>query len=190
MDILVPNQLPYPLWSEESATNAGLRSTHNAALEQQGLMLFMENSSLEALDAFAQALSVRPNSTAIREWIALCYLKLRHYHKALAEFEQVVNLERNSATAYNNRGLCYYLLGDREKALEDLNRSISLNPEYENAHANRARVYCALGRYAEAQSDCERLLLLNAENREALRIQREIPGDRQGREEAEPAPGG
>jgi len=190
MDILVPNQLPYPLWSEECATSADLRSTHCAALQQQGVMLFLEDCTLEALDTFAQALSVSPNSAALREWRGLCYLKLGQYDKALAEFDQVVILETNSANAYYNRAVCYYLLGDRMEALEDLNRSITLNPKSENAYANRARVYCALGRYGEAQSDCDSLLLLNPDCPEALRLRLELLDDELCWEEDGSAPGG
>jgi len=174
MKLAVPSHLPYPLWKRGNPTGHQFQSLHGSALARLGQTLTGEGCHAEAIEAFSQALSLKPNSRSIREWRAACYLQLGDYEKALADMEDVVTIDPSYASGYNNRGLCFLLKGRIGKALEDLSKAIELDPKHVRAYANKAVIYCALGRYYQAERACKAGLMLDAADEELLCVQRKI----------------
>lgn len=94
----------------------------------------------DAIDAYTQALYLRPafHQAALNR--GRLYFRSRQYEDALADFNLAIEIWPEFALAYYYRGLTYRYLRQYDLAIADLDRCIELNPGYGSAYLERARL--------------------------------------------------
>ena len=108
-----------------------------------------------------------PDYVALRNDVALTYMKLGQPLEALAHFRAVTRLEPESATAWFNEASALELSGNRADALRDYERAIALNPSYGMAYVNMGSLLLADGRLDAARSSYEHAVRADANNPDA-----------------------
>ena len=92
----------------------------------QGIKHSQAGSYDQALQAFDQALKLKPNDPAIITYKATVYYARGNKPQALQLCEQVIKLNPNFARAYNQRGMIYQSQEKYREALADLQKAKSL----------------------------------------------------------------
>lgn len=59
--------------------------------------------------------------------LALCYLKVEHYHYAIKYASQVLDKDDENQKALYRRGKAYMMIGEMNKAKNDFNRALELS---------------------------------------------------------------
>ena len=80
----------------------------------------------QALQAFDQALKLKPNDPAIISYKATVYYARGNYTQALQMCEQALKLNPNFGRAYYQRGMIYEKQGKYDQAVADLQKAKSL----------------------------------------------------------------
>ena len=128
---------------------------------ERGEALYYLGRYEDALGAYEEALSTRPEySEALRGKGGSLFV-LGRYEQAFAEFDHAVELDPENAILIARRGETLQALGRYEEALTDFDRAVELEPENAFAVVNRAETYRALGRYEEALADFDHAIELN-----------------------------
>jgi len=104
----------------------------------------------EALQAYKQAIRLKPDLAVVHNNLGNAYDKLGLYQEALQAFKQAIRLEPDYAKAHNNLGVAYYKLGLYQEALQAYKQAIRLKPDYAEAHYNLGVTYGELGLHQEA----------------------------------------
>lgn len=144
------------------------------ALQQAGVMAFVQGDLGQAIDRIEEAVSIRRENNS-RQAMAnslLCLgLALRHkaeFVRAAECTEECLQIYRdandhnNTANALNNLGLLYHQLDDFARAAECLEESLSLYRQFAN-RVKMATPMTNLANIAYAQGDLEKARLLHAE---------------------------
>jgi tetratricopeptide (TPR) repeat protein/tRNA A-37 threonylcarbamoyl transferase component Bud32 len=105
----------------------------------------------QAIDAYRQALELRPNHYWSRLQRGRCYLSLGHLARAVEELSACVGLRPDSAWGYSARGLALALQKRYDEALHDLEQGVALGSR--PAQLNRGMVYLLQRQHAQALSD-------------------------------------
>jgi tetratricopeptide (TPR) repeat protein len=140
---------------------------------------------LAALDAWNQALALRPTSADILNGRAGVYETMEQYGNALADYTRALSHRPTDPDLWRNRGSVYFRiqrywaeqplpspdptssapplntyanLYHYEDALADYDRSLALRPDDPDTLSNRAAAYAGLGRIDEARADLEHSL--------------------------------
>lgn len=119
-----------------------------------------------AIDAYTQALALRPNDANALYNRGKAYLEryqlasgatgAQDLTLALDDLSRTIELKPEYAAAYNNRGIVYYVRngdGDMPSALSDLDRAVALDAEAVEYRYNRALGHIRLDNADEWQSD-------------------------------------
>lgn len=80
----------------------------------------------EALQAFDQALKLKPNDPALITFKGVVYYARGKNDQAMKLFEEAIKLNPNFGRAYYQRGMIYHNQEKYHKALEDLQKAKSL----------------------------------------------------------------
>ncbi len=96
----------------------------------------------QALQAFDQALKLKPNDPALITYKGIVYYAKGDNAKALQLFEEAIKLNPNFARAYYQRGMVYQSQEKYEEAVPDLVKAKSLgygvDPDFINMMKRRA----------------------------------------------------
>jgi len=96
------------------------------SLIDQGMQASQAGRYDQALQAFDQALKLKPNDPALITYKATVYYARGNKPQAMQLCEQVIKLNPNFARAYNQRGMIYQSQEKYREALADLQKAKSL----------------------------------------------------------------
>ena len=99
----------------------------------------------EEIQAYKQAIRLRPDYTVAFERLGSRYLKAKKYNEAVEIFRQLATLKPGDANAPNNMGEAYFELNKLNEAMESFRQSIRLKPDFGKAYYNLGRTLIALG---------------------------------------------
>jgi len=120
---------------------------YNAADAQYALGLVYRDWGKpdEEIQAYKQAIRLRPDYTVAFERLGSRYLKSKKYSEAVEVFRQLAALKPGDANAPNNMGEAYYELNKLNEAMESFRQSIRLKPDFGKAYYNLGRTLMAMG---------------------------------------------
>jgi tetratricopeptide (TPR) repeat protein len=99
----------------------------------------------EEIQAYKQAIRLRPDYTVAFERLGSRYLKSKKYNEAVEIFRQLAALKPGDANAPNNMGEAYFELNKLNEAMESFRQSIRLKPDFGKAYYNLGRTLMAMG---------------------------------------------
>ena len=99
----------------------------------------------EEIQAYKQAIKLRPDYTVAYERLGSRYLKSRKFSEALEVFRQLAALKPGDPYAPNNMGEAYVELNRLNEAVESFRLSIRLKPDYGKAYYNLGKTLLAMG---------------------------------------------
>jgi Tfp pilus assembly protein PilF len=99
----------------------------------------------EEIQAYKQAIRLRPDYTVAFERLGSRYLKSKKYNEAIEIFRQLAALKPGDANAPNNMGEAYFELNKLNEAMESFRQSIRLKPDFGKAYYNLGRTLMAMG---------------------------------------------
>jgi len=99
----------------------------------------------EEIQAYKQAIRLRPDYTVAYERLGSRYLKSKKYGEAVEVFRQLAALKPGDANAPNNMGEAYFELNKLNDAVESFRQSIRLKPDFGKAYYNLGRTLMAMG---------------------------------------------
>jgi len=141
----------YYLKQYKEAENAYRQSIkldpYNAAEAQYALGLVFRDWGKpdEEIQAYKQAIRLRPDYTVAYERLGSRYLKSKKYNEAIEIFRQLAALKPGDANAPNNMGEAYFELNKLNEAVESFRQSIRLKPDFGKAYYNLGRTLMAMG---------------------------------------------
>ncbi len=114
----------------------------------------------EALDAFAAAARLAPDSGEARCNVGVALQQLGRMAEALTAYDAAIRLQPANVTAHFNRGVVLRLTNRLEEAEAALGHAAALEPKMVEAHVNRGLICLMLGRHREALASFDRALAL------------------------------
>lgn len=144
------------------------------------------------LSIWADTVRVRPDNYRAHNDLALAYVAMGDWRRALRHYDTAIRLRADDADAYVNRGACYARMGRDAAALKDFNRAIELNApklarparpgrlarpgeslpanmrkKYASVFNNRGIIYKRMGMVDKALADYGRALALYPDDMDA-----------------------
>src|SRR5690349_23044639 len=99
----------------------------------------------EEIQAYKQAIKLRPDYTVAYERLGARYLRSKKFTEAVEIFRQLSALKPGDANAPNNMGEAYFELNKLNEAVESFRQSIRLKPDFGKAYYNLGRTLMAMG---------------------------------------------
>jgi tetratricopeptide (TPR) repeat protein len=99
----------------------------------------------EEIQAYKQAIRLRPDYTSAYERLGSRYLRSKKFTEAVEIFRQLSALKPGDAIAPNNMGEAYLELNRLNEALESFRQSIRLKPDFGKAYYNLGKCLLAMG---------------------------------------------
>jgi tetratricopeptide (TPR) repeat protein len=96
------------------------------SLIDQGMQTSQAGRYDQAIQAFDQALKLKPNDPALITYKATVYYAKGNNAQALQLCEQAIKLNPNFARAYNQRGMIYQSQEKYQPAIEDIQKAKNL----------------------------------------------------------------
>jgi tetratricopeptide (TPR) repeat protein len=110
-----------------------------------GLVYRDWNKPDDEIQAYKQAIRLRPDYTVAFERLGSRYLKSKKFNEAVEVFRQLSALKPGDAYAPNNMGEAYLELNKLNEALESFRQSIRLKPDYGKAYYNLGKTLLTMG---------------------------------------------
>jgi len=104
----------------------------------------------EAIEAFKQAIHIKPELVEAHNYLGIAYGALGRYQEAIDAYKKAIQVKPDYAPTYNKLAVAYGNLGLWQEALEACNQAISINPDYVEAYNNLGAVYGKLGQWQQA----------------------------------------
>ena len=117
----------------------------------------------KAVDAYDQAIRVRPNFVEAYTARGDTYYRLQEYGKALADYDLALQLRPKSPKALISRGNVKCDFGRSEEAIRDYDRAIRLDQNSAEAYYERGLSKQRLGRTLEAIDDYDRAIEIKSD---------------------------
>jgi tetratricopeptide (TPR) repeat protein len=121
----------------------------------------------EAIEAYKQAIRIKPDDTTALFMIGVSYNNLSLYNEAIEAFKKAVKINPDFEGIYNDLGFTYYKLGRYLDAVDVLRQAIKIKPDYTEAYYNLGFVYRELGWYQEAIEAFKQAIRINPAYAEA-----------------------
>jgi len=99
----------------------------------------------DEIQAYKQAIKLRPDYTVAYERLGSRYLKSKKFNEAIDVFRQLSALKPGDPFAPNSLGEAYVELNRLNEAVESFRQSIRLKPDFGKAYYNLGRTLLALG---------------------------------------------
>lgn len=128
----------------------------------------------EAIDAFSQALTIRPGHYPARAGLGVSLVQAGRHVEALVQFEEAVRLAPNAYSIRGNLAVALAALGRTEEAVRELRTAIELKPSFADGHFNLARLLTSQGHTDEAILHLRIAAELRPEDAEVQRTLAEI----------------
>ena len=97
----------------------------------------------EAIEAYKQAIRIKPDFAHYNMGIAYCHLG--RYHEAIETYKQAIRIKPDFADAHFNMGVAYGHLRRYHEGIEACKQAIRIKPDYAKAHYNMGITYLLLG---------------------------------------------
>jgi tetratricopeptide (TPR) repeat protein len=110
-----------------------------------GLVYRDWNKPDDEIQAYKQAIRLRPDYTVAYERLGSRYLRSKKFSEAVEVFRQLAALKPGDYSAPNNMGEAYLELNRLNDAVESFRQSIRLKPDFGKAYYNLGRTLLALG---------------------------------------------
>ena len=98
----------------------------------------------EEIQAYKQAIKLKPDYLSAYERLGSRYLRSKKYPEAIETYKQITSLKPGDANAPNNMGEAYYEMGLTSDAVEAFKQAIRLKPDFGKAYYNLGRTYMAM----------------------------------------------
>lgn len=99
----------------------------------------------DEIQAYKQAIRLKPDYTSAYERLASAYMRSRKYPLAIETYKQLSALKPGEAEVPNRMGEAYVELGLMTDAVEAFKRAIQLKPDFGKAYFNLGKSYLAMG---------------------------------------------
>jgi tetratricopeptide (TPR) repeat protein len=99
----------------------------------------------EEIQAYKQAIRLRPDYASAYERLGARYSRSKKYSEAIEIFRQLTALKPGDANAPNNMGEAYFELGKFPEAAEAFRQAIRLKPDFGQAYYNLGKCLLAMG---------------------------------------------
>ncbi|AFZ37219.1 serine/threonine protein kinase [Stanieria cyanosphaera PCC 7437] len=116
----------------------------------QGNLLNNEGKYEEAIDAFDQAIKIKPDFAEAWTNRGFAQGKLGRHLEKFSSCAQATSYQPKFAEAWNCRGLARSDLKQYEDALQEFNQALAVDQDFVNAWFNKGQVLIELDRYDEA----------------------------------------
>ncbi len=121
----------------------------------------------EAIEAYKQAMRIKPDDATALFMIGVSYNNLSLYNEAIESFKKAVKINPDFEGIYNDLGFAYYKLGRYLDAVDVLRQAIKIKPDYTEAYYNLGFVYRELGWFQEAIETFKQAIRINPDYAEA-----------------------
>ncbi len=115
----------------------------------------------KAVDAFKQAIRLKPDYAEAYEALGLMYWCLQMPKEEMEVYKQMVRLEPYNAEEHYRLGIAYAKLGRYSEAVDAFKQAIRLKPDFAMAHLGLGLAYDDLGMYGEAIEAYKQTISLN-----------------------------
>src|SRR6266542_2603568 len=110
----------------------------------QGLVYRDWGRSEDEIQAYKQAIKLKPDYTSAYERLGARYLRSKKYAEAIETFKQLSSLKPGDATVPNSIGEAYLELGRLNEAMEAFRQAIRLKPDFGRAFYNLGKCFLAM----------------------------------------------
>lgn len=117
---------------------------------EQGQLFAVKNQYQEAINAYNNALQIKPDYHFAWKGKGDALLDLGKYEEAIAAYEQAIIIKPDYYSAWNNKGIALKNLGMYEEAVAAYNQVLKLQPYYHDIWYNKGVALQSLKRYEEA----------------------------------------
>jgi predicted O-linked N-acetylglucosamine transferase (SPINDLY family) len=117
-----------------------LHPEHFDSIVLLGAIAIQTKQWVAALDLYAKALIINPNSAIVFCNQSIALKELKRFEEALASYDKAIELKHDYAEAYNNRGNVLKELKRFAEALASYDKAIEISGDYAEAHYNRGNV--------------------------------------------------
>lgn len=122
----------------------------------------------EEIQAYKQAIRLKPDYTSAYERLGACYMRAKKYAEAVEAFRQLTVLKPGDASAANNLGEAYVQLNKMNEAVESFRQSIRLKPDFGKAYYNLGKSLLTMGNRDAALEQYNILMNIDADWAEKL----------------------
>ena len=136
-------------------------------LNNLGLALQAQGKLEEALLAYQEATTIKPDYTDAHNNRGIVLQAQGRLEEALAAHQQVVAIKPDFAGGHNNRGIVLQAQGKLEEAMAAYQQALAVNPNYIDAHNNRGNLLQAQGKFEEALAAYQQALAINPDHADA-----------------------
>ena len=99
----------------------------------------------EEIQAYKQAIRLKPDFTSAYERLAVRYSRSKKFNEAIDALRQLIALKPGDAVAPNNMGEAYLELNKLPEAQESFRQAIRLKPDFGKAYYNLGKCLLAMG---------------------------------------------
>jgi tetratricopeptide (TPR) repeat protein len=145
---------PAPAPAPKTGSNP---SPFSAAL-QRGQQQVRDNDYPGAIQSFAKAISLRPESAQAHYSRGAAYQHVELYEAAIRDYSEAIRLEPQMARAYSGTGACLVRLHRDPEALIQFQKALDLKPDLMLGLTGRAGIYLRRKQYAKALADYDKAI--------------------------------
>lgn len=139
--------------SHDGTQQAELFHTLGTALKSEGKLD-------EAIDAYTQAITLRPDYADALNNLGIALKEKGDIPGAEKAYRTAIEANPDLVDSYNNLGVILKIQGKLEDAIEQYRKAITVRADYPEAYSNMGSALSALGRPAEALVELRRALAL------------------------------
>jgi predicted AlkP superfamily phosphohydrolase/phosphomutase/Flp pilus assembly protein TadD len=121
----------------------------------------------KAVEAYQEAIAMRPNFHSAYNNLAVCYGKLKMYPEAEEALRKCIALEPRDFYAMNNLAVMYIETGRVADGLRLAEQAVKLEPGYANGRVTLGSAYAMTRRFDDAEREFREALRLEPDNRAA-----------------------
>jgi tetratricopeptide (TPR) repeat protein len=122
----------------------------------------------EEIQAYKQAIRLKPDFTSAYERLAIRYSRSKKFNEAIDVLRQLIALKPGDAVAPNNMGEAYIELNRLPEAQESFRQAIRLKPDFGKAYYNLGKCLLAMGNRDGALEQYNILMNIDADWAEKL----------------------
>ncbi len=121
----------------------------------------------KAIEAYQEAIRMRPNFYSAYNNLAVCYGKLKKYPEAEAALRKCIALKPDDFYAMNNLAVMFIETGRIADGVRLAQQAVQIEPGYANGHVTLGSAYAMTRRFDEAEREFREALRLEPDNRAA-----------------------
>jgi tetratricopeptide (TPR) repeat protein len=121
----------------------------------------------KAIEAYLEAIEMRPNFYAAYNNLAVCYGNLKMYPQAEEALRKCIALKPDDFYAMNNLAVMYLQTGKLDDSIRFAQAAVKTEPGYANGHVTLGSAYATMGRLDDAERHFQEALRLDPSNESA-----------------------